>query len=64
MENSDSRDSFGTSSWDDAYRNQAAIQAHTGMDLRHVLSDEGCAAVSDQPGHAAMSTNAVGVLAS
>jgi hypothetical protein len=51
MENSDnSRDSFLHSSWDhDSFRTQAAIQAHPGMDLQHVLSDGGGAAVSDQP---------------
>ncbi len=49
MENSDSSDSFGISSWDDPYQTQVAIQAHTGMDLRHVLTDGGGAAVSDQP---------------
>ncbi len=51
MENSDnSRDSFVISSWDhESFRTQAAIPAHSGMDLRYVLADGGGAAVSDQP---------------
>ncbi len=48
MENSDGSGSFGISSWDDPFRTQAAIQAHTGMDLLHVLTNGGGAAVSDQ----------------
>jgi hypothetical protein len=46
LEDCDSRESFGLAlAWDDpTCRNQA----HSGMELRHVLSDGGAAALSDQ----------------
>ncbi len=61
MENSDnSHDSLGISSWDqDPFQTQAPIQAHTGMDLRHVLADGGGAAVSDQPSFALQAMQAM-----